>query len=148
NPGGTQVTQQVIDAMMTYFRGANANTRGAFVTSQSTDAVIDAARGAMADFLHAADPNSIVCGPTMTTLTFAISRAIGRTLHPGDEIVVTVLDHDANVAPWLALQECGAVIRTVDVHPENVTLNMDDMRAKITERTKIVAVGYASNAVG
>jgi len=148
NPGGTQVAQQVIDAMVAYFQEANANTGGAFVTSQRTDMVIDTARSAMADFLHAASPNSIVFGPNMTTLTFAFSRAIGKTLQAGDEIVVTVLDHDANVAPWLALQERGIVIRTVDVHSENVTLDMDDMRTKITDRTKIVAVGYASNAVG
>src|SRR5207302_10921739 len=84
----------------------------------------------------------------MTTLTFAFSRAIGKILQPGDEIVVTILDHDANVAPWIALQERGVIIRTVDVHPENVTLDMEDMRSKITNRTKLVAVGYASNAVG
>ncbi len=148
NPGGTQVPQQVIDAMVSYLREANANTYGAFVTSQRTNAVIAAARSAMADFLHAASPNQIVFGPNMTTLTFAFSRAIGKTLQPGDELVVTVLDHDANVAPWLALQERGVVIRTVDIHPEDVTLDMNDMRTKITERTKVVAVGYASNAVG
>jgi len=102
----------------------------------------------MADFLHAASPSEIVFGPNMTTLTFAFSRAIGKTLQPGDEIVVTTLDHDANVAPWLALQERGVVIRTVDVHAEDVTLDMEDMRAKIGERTKLVALGYASNAVG
>src|SRR6266436_8063574 len=148
NPGGTQVAQQVIDAMVSYFREANANTHGAFLTSKRTDLVIASARSAMADFLHAASPDEIVFGPNMTTLTFAFSRAFGKTLQPGDEIVVTVLDHDANVAPWLALQERGVVIRTVDVHPENVTLDMEDMRAKIGERTKLVAVGYASNAVG
>jgi cysteine desulfurase family protein (TIGR01976 family) len=148
NPGGTQVAQQVIDAMVSYLREANANTNGAFVTSQRTDQVIAAARSAMADFLHAASPSEIVFGPNMTTLTFAFSRAIGKTLQPGDEIVVTTLDHDANVAPWLALQERGIVIRTVDVHPKDVTLNIEDMRAKIGERTKLVALGYASNAVG
>jgi cysteine desulfurase family protein (TIGR01976 family) len=148
NPGGTQVAQQVIDAMVAYFLEANANSYGAFLTSKRTDHVIANARGAMADFLHASSPNEIVFGPNMTTLTFAFSRAIGKTLQPGDEIVVTVLDHDANVAPWLALQERGVVIRTVDVHPENVTLDMEDMRAKIGERTKLVAIGYASNAVG
>lgn len=148
NPGGTQVPQQVIDAMLSYFLEANANSHGAFLTSQRTDQVIAAARSAMADFLHAASPNEIVFGPNMTTLTFAFSRAIGKTLQPGDEVVVTILDHDANVAPWLALQERGVLIRTVDVHPENVTLDMEDMRAKITERTRVVAVGYASNAVG
>ncbi|MGZ3629722.1 MAG: cysteine desulfurase-like protein [Ktedonobacteraceae bacterium] len=148
NPGGTQVAQQVIDAMVTYMREANANTHGAFLTSNRTDQVIAQARSSMADFLHAASPNEIVFGPNMTTLTFAFSRAIGKTLQPGDEIVVTTLDHDANVAPWLALQEHGVTIRTVDVHPENVTLDLDDMRSKITNRTKVVAMGYASNAVG
>ncbi len=148
NPGGTQVAQQVIDAMVAYFRESNANTQGAFITSQRTDQVIAAARSAMADFLHAASPGEIVFGPNMTTLTFAFSRAIGKTLHAGDEIVVTTLDHDANVAPWLALQERGVIIRTVDVHPGDVTLDMQDMRAKINERTRLVAVGYASNAVG
>src|SRR5947207_8179122 len=148
NPGGTQVPLQVIDGMVAYFREANANTMGAFATSRRTDEMIAHARLAMADFLHAASPNEIVFGPNMTTLTFAFSRAIGKTLQPGDEIVVTILDHDANVAPWLALQERGVIIRTVDVHPENVTLDMEDMRSKITNRTKLVAVGYASNAVG
>src|SRR2546429_1027605 len=148
NPGGTQVAQQVIDAMVTYFREANANTHGAFLTSKRTDQIIAEARTSMADFLHAASPNEIVFGPNMTTLTFAFSRAIGKTLKPGDEIVVTILDHDANVAPWIALQERGVIIRTVDVHPENVTIDMVDMRSKITNRTKVVAVGYASNAVG
>src|SRR5436305_553074 len=148
NPGGTQVAQQVIDAMVSYFQKANANTHGAFLTSKRTDQVIAAARSAMSDFLNAASPNEIVFGPNMTTLTFAFSRAIGKTLQPGDEIVVTILDHNANVAPWIALQERGVFINTVDVHPENVTLDMEDMRAKITNRTKVVAVGYASNAVG
>ncbi len=149
NPGGTQVPLQVIDGMVAYFREANANTMGAFATSRRTDEMIAHARSAMADFLHAASPGEIVFGPNMTTLTFSFSRAIGKTLQVGDEIVVTVLDHDANVAPWLALQEeRGVVIRTVDVHPENVTLDMEDMRNKINTRTKVVAVGYASNAAG
>src|SRR3984893_16508440 len=148
NPGGTQVASQVIDAMVAYFRAANANTGGAFLTSRRTDEMIANARRAMPDFLHAGSPNEIVFGPNMTTLTFAFSRAIGKTLREGDEIVVTVLDHDANVAPWLALQERGVVIRTVDVHPENITLDMEDVRSKINERTKLVAMGYASNAAG
>jgi cysteine desulfurase family protein (TIGR01976 family) len=148
NPGGTQVAQPVIDGIVAYLQTANANTHGAFLTSQRTDALIEAARQGMADLLHAASSSEIVFGPNMTTLTFAFSRAIGKTLQPGDEIVVTVLDHDANVAPWMALQERGIVIRKVDVHAEDVTLDMADFRAKITERTKLVAVGYASNAVG
>jgi cysteine desulfurase family protein (TIGR01976 family) len=134
--------------MLKYFHEANANIHGAFLTSSRTDRIITEARSSMADFLHAASPNEIVFGPNMTTLTFGFSRAIGKTLQPGDEIVTTILDHDANVAPWLALQEHGVVIRTADVHPEDVTLNMEDMRSKITNRTKVVAVGYASNAVG
>lgn len=148
NPGGTQVAQQVIDGIVAYLQTANANTCGAFLTSQRTDALIAETRQCMADFLHASSPREIIFGPNMTTLTFAFSRAFGKTLHAGDEIVVTVLDHDANVAPWLALQEQGIVIRTVDIHPEDVTLDMEDMRAKINEHTKLVAVGYASNAVG
>ncbi|WP_376794177.1 cysteine desulfurase-like protein [Thermogemmatispora sp.] len=148
NPGGTQVAQQVIEAMTRYLREANANAHGTFFTSQRTDEIIATARQAMADFLNAASPAEIVFGPNMTTLTFAFSRAIGQTLQAGDEIIVTVLDHDANVAPWLALQERGVVIRTVDIHPENVTLNLQDLQEKINERTRLVAVGYASNAVG
>src|SRR5260221_6855162 len=134
--------------MVAYFLEANANSYGALLTSKRTDHVIANARSAMADFLHASSPGEIVFGPNMTTLTFAFSRAIGKTLQPGDEIVVTVLDHDANVAPWLALQERGVVIRTVDVHPEDVTLERVAIRVKITDRTRLVAVGYASNAVG
>jgi cysteine desulfurase family protein (TIGR01976 family) len=148
NPGGTQIVQQSIDAMTRYLHTANANAHGAFLTSQRTDETIAAARQAMADFLNAASPAQIVFGPNMTTLTFAFSRAIGQTLQPGDEIVVTTLDHDANVAPWLALQERGVVIRTVDINPEDVTLNMQDLQEKINARTRLVAVGYASNAVG
>jgi cysteine desulfurase family protein (TIGR01976 family) len=148
NPGGTQVTQACLDAIAHYLTTANANTHGAFLTSARTDAILDEARAGMADLLNAADPREIVFGPNMTTLTFALSRAIGRTLAPGDEIVVTTLDHDANVAPWLALQEHGAVVRTADVDPATCTLDLADLHAKITARTKVVAVGYASNAVG
>jgi cysteine desulfurase family protein (TIGR01976 family) len=149
NPGGTQVPQVCIDAIAQYLSGANANTGGAFLTSQRTDAILDEAHAAMSDFLNAADPREIVFGANMTTLTFALSRAIGRALQPGDEIVVTALDHDANIAPWLALEEeRGVVVRTADFDPATCTLDMDDLRGKITEKTKLVAVGYASNAVG
>lgn len=149
NPGGTQVPQDCIDAIAAYLTGSNANTHGAFGTSRRTDALLDEAHAAMADLLNAADPREIVIGPNMTTLTFAISRAIGRTLTAGDEIVVTTLDHDANVAPWLALQEeRGVVVRVADVDAATCTLDMADVQSKITERTKVVAVGYASNAVG
>ncbi len=148
NPGGTQVPQCVIDAMTHYLRQANANVHGAFLTSQRTDEVLADAHQAMADMLNASSPDEIVFGPNMTTLTLAISRAIGRLIRPGDEIVVTRLDHDANIAPWLALEEQGAAIRWVDFDVEDCTLNMEDMRSKINERTRLVAVGYASNAVG
>jgi cysteine desulfurase family protein (TIGR01976 family) len=146
-PGGTQVPQAVIDAIGAYLAHSNANTHGAFLTSQRTDATMAAAHQAMADMLGC-DPQETVFGANMTTLTFALSRAIGRELGPGDEIVVTRLDHDANVAPWKALAERGVLIREVDVDVEDCTLDMADLAAKINERTKLVAVGYASNAVG
>ncbi|NNJ12606.1 cysteine desulfurase-like protein [Chloroflexales bacterium ZM16-3] len=146
-PGGTQVPQPVIDAIAGYLAHSNANTHGAFLTSRRTDAVIASAHQAMADLLGCA-PEETVFGANMTTLTFALSRAIGRELGPGDEIVVTRLDHDANVAPWRALEERGVIIREVDVDVEDCTLDMADMAAKINERTKLVAVGFASNAVG
>jgi cysteine desulfurase family protein (TIGR01976 family) len=146
-PGGTQVPQTVIDAIGAYLAHSNANTHGAFLTSQRTDVTLAAAHQAMADMLGC-DPHETVFGPNMTTLTFALSRAIGRELGPGDEIVVTRLDHDANVAPWKALAERGVLIHEVDVDVEDCTLDMADLAAKINERTKLVAVGYASNAVG
>ncbi len=149
NPGGTQVPQECIGAIADYLARSNANTGGAFLTSARTDALLAEAHAAMADMLNAADPREIVFGPNMTTLTFAFSRAIGRTLSPGDEIVVTTLDHDANVSPWQALaEERGAVVRMAEIDPATCTLDMADLHAKITPRTKVVAVGYASNAVG
>ncbi len=146
-PGGTQVPQRVIDAIGDYLVRSNANTHGAFATSRRTDETIAAAHAAMADLLGC-DADEVVFGPNMTTLTFAISRAIGRELQSGDEIVVTRLDHDANVAPWRALEERGVIVRAVDIDVEDCTLDMNDLRRQINERTKLVAVGYASNAVG
>jgi cysteine desulfurase family protein (TIGR01976 family) len=146
-PGGTQVPQRVIDAMRDYLVRSNANTHGAFVTSQSSDETIAVAHAAVADLLGC-DADEVVFGPNMTTLTFALSRAIGRELRRGDEVVVTRLDHDANVAPWVALEERGAVIHMVDINVEDCTLDMADLGRQITERTRLVAVGYASNAVG
>ncbi len=146
-PGGTQVPQRVIEAISDYLLRDNANGGGAYATSRRTDAVIADARAAMADFLHC-DADEVVFGPNMTTLTFVMSRAIGRDLGPGDEIVVTRLDHDANVAPWLALEEKGVTIRWAEIHQEDCTLDMADLASKINEKTKLVAVGYASNAVG
>jgi cysteine desulfurase family protein (TIGR01976 family) len=146
-PGGTQVPQRVIDAISEYLRRSNANTNGAYSTSRRTNAVIDGARAAMSDFLNC-HPDEVVFGANMTTLTFAISRSIGRELGPGDEILLTLLDHDANFAPWKALEERGVTIRIADIHEEDCTLDMEDLARKITPRTKLVAVGYASNAVG
>ena len=146
-PGGTQVPQRVIDAMRDYLTHSNANFHGPFQTSQRTDAVIASAHSAVADLLGC-NAEEVVFGPNMTTLTFALSRAIGRELRSGDEILVTHLDHDANVAPWQALEERGAIVRTVDIHVEDCTLDLDDLKAKLSARTRLVAVGYASNAVG
>jgi len=146
-PGGTQVSQRVIDAISNYLGRNNANTCGAYATSRNTDAVLAEARAAMADFLHCG-ADEVVFGPNMTTLTYMMSRAIGRDLGPGDEILVTRLDHDANVSPWLALEEKGMTIRWAEIHEENCTLDLADLASKINDRTKLVAVGYASNAVG
>jgi len=152
-PGGTQVPQRVIDAISGYLRRDNANTGEAFATARRTNAVIASARAAMADFLNCG-ADEVVFGPNMTALTFAISRALARDLKPGDEILVTRLDHDANVSPWLAIAEDlnkedrGATVRWAEIHDEDCTLDMADLASKINEKTKLVAVGYASNAVG
>jgi cysteine desulfurase family protein (TIGR01976 family) len=146
-PGGTQVPQRVIDAMSNYLSRDNANTGGAYQTSRNTDRMIADARAAMADFLNCA-ADEIVFGPNMTTLTYAISRAIGRELGPGDEIVVTLLDHDANFSPWKALEDRGVTIRAARFNPSDCTLDIDDLASKVTFRTRVVAAGYASNAVG
>ena len=148
-PAGTQVPQACIASIAGYLTTSNANTGGAFLTSARSDDVLHQAHAVMAEFLNAQDAREIVFGANMTTLTFAFSRALGRTLQPGDEIVVTQLDHDANVAPWLQLAEArGLTVRVADIDPATCTLDMDDLRAKITDRTKVVAVGYASNATG
>src|ERR1700692_2854160 len=146
-PGGTQVPQRVIDAIVDYLSRNNANTGGAYQTSRNTDRMIAETRSAMADFLNC-DGDEIIFGANMTTLTFAMSRALGRDLGPGDEIVLTLLDHDANFSPWKALVEKGVIIRTVKFNESDCTLDMHDLAAKIGERTRLVAVGYASNAVG
>lgn len=149
NPGGTQVAQKVIDQMTHYLIHTNANKDGEFRTARESDEILHESRAAMADLLNAASSDEIIFGPNMTTLTFSISRALGRRLNPGDEIIVTRLDHDADIAPWLWLAEDrGAVIKWVDIRPEDCTLDMSDFESQITERTKIVACGYASNAVG
>jgi cysteine desulfurase family protein (TIGR01976 family) len=147
-PGGTQAHGSVIETMRQYFTVGNSYSHGAFSLSHVTDDVVSAAREALCAFVNANGPDEIVFGPNMTTLTFQASRAFGRTLRKGDEIVVTQLDHDANVAPWLALQEQGAVIREVGFRADDCTLDLSELKSSITHRTKLVAVGYASNAVG
>ncbi len=148
NPAGTQVPQRTIDAIANYFASANANTHGPFLTSRRTDAVISAARQAMASFLGASSPHEIVFGPNMTTLTYSLSRAIGRYLSPHDEIIVTDLDHDANISPWTSLQERGMNVLRTGINHEDCTLDLDALAAIISPRTRLIAVTYASNAVG
>jgi len=148
-PGGTQVPQRVIDAVTAYYRDTNANSGGAFTTSIESDAMTDEAHAAVADFLGAASPEEIKFGYNMSTLTLHIGRSIGATLAPGDEIVVTTLDHEANVSTWQAMAaDRDVTVRTVDVHLDDVTLDLEDLESKLGPRTKLVAVGYASNAVG
>jgi cysteine desulfurase family protein (TIGR01976 family) len=146
-PGGTQVPQRVIDAISDYLKRNNANTGGAYATSRNTEAMIANARAAMADFLGC-EADEVVFGPNMTSLTYVLSGAIGRGLGAGDEIVLTHMDHDANVSTWRALEERGVIIRMADIHEEDCSLDMDDLAAKINPKTKLVAVGYAANAVG
>ncbi len=149
NPAGTQVARSVLDRVQDYLVQHNANHEGAFATSRESDALVEQARQAAADFLHARSSQEIVFGPNMTSLTFNISRALVRTFKPGDEIVVTRLDHDANISPWvMAAEDQACKITWVDFHPEDGTLDMDEMQKAIERKPKLVAVGYASNALG
>ena len=148
-PGGTQVPQRVIDAVSEYYRDTNANSGGAFTTSELSDAMADEAHAAVADFLGAARPDEIKFGYNMSTLTLHIGRSIGATLGPGDEIVVTTLDHEANVSTWEAMAgDRGVTVQKVGIRPDDVTLDLEDLESKLSNRTKLVAIGYASNAVG
>jgi cysteine desulfurase family protein (TIGR01976 family) len=146
-PAGTQVPTQVIHAIQGYLMKSNANTGGTFLTSRRTEKIIGGARAAMADLFHCS-PEEVVFGQNMTTITFAMAHSIGREMQAHDEILLTTLDHDANFSPWKALEEKGVVVRQVDIREEDCTLNLDDLKNKLSERTKLVAVGYASNAVG
>jgi cysteine desulfurase family protein (TIGR01976 family) len=147
-PGGTQVPRAVVEAMADYLVHHNANTHWAYPASQETDAILAGARAALGDFLNAR-PDEVVFGPNMTTLTFHLARALARSFRPGDEVVVTELDHHANVAPWKrAAAEFGLTVRTVAMRPEAGTLDWDDLSRAIGERTRLVAVGAASNALG
>lgn len=149
NPAGTQVAQPCLDRMVDYLVEHNANHGGAFTTSRLSDALLAEAHAAVADFLNAARPEEIIFGANMTSLTFSISRALGRLFQPGDEILVTHLDHDANITPWVKVaEERGCKIRWVDFHPEDGTLDMEDFLLALESRPRLVAVGYASNALG
>ena len=142
NPGGTQVPQRVIEAVSGYWTSRCANVGGAFLTSQRTDETVAAARSVMARLLGATDPNTIVFGPSMTGLTFHVARSFGETLKPGDEIIITALDHDANVAPWLDLEAQGAVIR-------RLPLDLSGLEALLHPgKTRLLAITAASNALG
>jgi cysteine desulfurase family protein (TIGR01976 family) len=146
-PGGTQVPQKVIDAVSEYYRRYNANAGGAFVTSIETDQMVLRARQSVAAFLGAPSWREVSFGANMTTLTFALSHALGRAMAPGDEIVVTALDHEANRGPWLNLRERGIVVKEIGLQP-GATLDPDDMARQIGPATRLVAMGYASNAFG
>ena len=147
-PGGTQVPRTVVEAMDDYLYHHNANTHWAYPTSEETDAIIDSARNVLADFLNAS-PTEIVFGANMTTLTFHLARALSRGYGPDDEIVVTELDHHANIAPWRTLEkECGLKVRMVKMIPETGELDWDDLSRQLTQHTKLIAIGAASNALG
>jgi len=146
-PAGTQVPQLVIDAISNYYKTSNANTHGQFITTHETDAIMHATRENMATFLGAEDAHTISFGQNMTTLNFSLSRAIARTLQPGDEILITQLDHEANRAPWLALREWGIVVKEVRLQTDG-TLDYKDLENKLNDRTRLLAMGYSSNILG
>ncbi|PYK39569.1 MAG: cysteine desulfurase-like protein [Verrucomicrobia bacterium] len=147
-PGGTQVPRTVVEAVNDYLYRHNANTHWAYPTSEETDAIIDSARSVLADFLNASS-TEIVFGANMTTLTFHLARALGRGYERDDEILVTELDHHANIAPWRALEkECGVKVRMVKMIPATGELDWDDFARQLTGRTKLVAIGAASNVLG
>ena len=148
-PGGSQVPQGVIDAVGHYLAHTNANRGGQYATAQESDELLESAHATVADFVGTSHAESIVFGANMTTLTFALSRAISKTWQAGDEIVVTRLDHDGNVTPWvLAARDAGVTVKYVDFHRADCTLDLQDFSAKLTPRTKLVAIGCASNIVG
>lgn len=149
NPGGTQIAQPALARMTAYLTEHNANRGAAYAAGRDSDAVLDEARAAAADFLNAARPEEIVFGPNMTSLTFNLSRSLARTLQPGDGVVVTRLDHDANIIPWTSIAEDrDCTVHWVDFHPEDGTLNLEKLQAALEHKPRLVAVGYASNALG
>ncbi len=148
-PGGTQVPESVIQAVGNYYRKANSNLGGCFATSRATGEIVRAARSALAEFLNAPYPDEIVFGQNMTSLTFALSRALAKSWKPGAEIIVTSLDHDANISPWrLAAADRNVTVKTWDFRKETCSLCIEDLQALVTDRTALIAVTLASNAVG
>jgi cysteine desulfurase family protein (TIGR01976 family) len=149
NPGGTQIARQSLERITRYLLECNANHAGVFATSVASDVILDEAHQAMADFYNASGPDEIIFGNNMTSLTLHISRSISRTWKAGDEIVVTRLDHDANVSPWvLAAQDRGVQVNWVDFDVEDGTLKMDDLQKALERKPRLLAVGYASNSLG
>ncbi len=146
-PGGTQVPQSVIDAISNYYKRSNANTHGEFITTNETDQIIRDMRYAVCSLLGAENPDTISIGQNMTTLNFALARAIARSLQPGDEVLITQLDHEGNRGPWLMLHEFGIIVREVKLL-SNGTLDYEDFASKANERTRVIAMGMASNALG
>lgn len=146
-PAGTQVPESVINAVSSYYQQSNANTHGFFKASSETDAILDHARRQVADFLGAAGPHTISFGQNMTTLNFALANAMAGILTPGDEILITQLDHEANRGPWLELRSRGIVVREIKLLPEG-RLDYEDFQQKLTDQTRLVAMGYASNILG
>jgi len=149
NPAGTQVPTMVIDAVSAYYRTSNANAGGTFMTSQRTDAIKQQARETVATFLNAPNAHEIVFGPNMTTLTLALSRAIGQTLTAGDEIILTEMDHDANITPWLLMaRDQGVVVKWVRLDAETGQLDQHTYEQALSHKTKLVCIGHAANALG
>ena len=148
-PAGTQVPQTVITAVSAYLSECNANHGGLFATSRDSDARLQAAHAAVADLLGTDDADTVAFGPNMTSLTLALSRALARTWNPGDEIIVTRLEHDANFTPWvLAARDAGVVVRYAEIHRPDCTLDLDQLHSQLNRRTRLIAVGCASNAAG
>jgi cysteine desulfurase family protein (TIGR01976 family) len=146
-PAGTQVPKMVIDAMADYYRGSNANTHGHFPTSRETDDIVDWTREQCAALTNAEDPACVSVGANMTSLAFKLSRAFSRLFQPGDEVLITQLDHEANRGPWIRLRDHGIVVKEIDLLP-NGQLNYDDAQLKITSKTKLVCAGWSSNILG
>jgi cysteine desulfurase family protein (TIGR01976 family) len=146
-PGGTQVPRQVIEAITRYYTTCNSNTHGSFVTTRESDHLIAETRRSVAAFLGARGPQCISLGANMTTLNFALSHAVGRSLRVGDEVLITQLDHEANRGPWLTLKERGVVVKEVILKKDG-TLDYDDLRGKVGSKTRLLAIGMASNALG